>query len=157
MTSKNPMDLQSALQRLDAKHGASTLDGQRRFKRFPVRAEVRIWPGEPMTKLPSPVMGQVRDISRGGMGILTNEPVTTGQFRRTQFVDGPLTIATMPAFCRYCQKITESAYLIGVEFGIEASIMLALGVTAKEISDGDESENQRALEGNMIDPSTLEQ
>ena len=70
-------------------------------------------------------------------------------------VDSSVTVATVPAFCRYCRKVIDGAYLIGVEFGIQASVMLALGVVAKDLAEGDEIEDQRPLTGEFVDPKAL--
>ncbi len=152
---KKSTSLQAALRSLDETQGKPPASLQRRFKRFAVRGEARLWPGEAITNPPSPITVQMRDFSRGGAGLLSNEPVTRGCFWQMQLVDGDLSITALPTFCRYCREVADGAYLIGVEFGVEASILLALGITAKELIEGDQAENQRPLNGDFVDPGSL--
>lgn len=154
MKNKDQLNLQAALRRLDDWQG-SPRNYQRRFKRIPVRGVARLWPGEATSNPPAPITVQVRDISRGGVGLLTNERVERGCFWQLQLIDSEVSIATLPSFCRYCRQVVDGAYLIGVEFGIEASVLLAMGVTAKDIADGDEAETQRLLSGNFVGPESL--
>lgn len=155
MNNQQPSDLQAALRHLNAWQNEMFSGSQRRFRRFEVRGEARLWPGDVGTSTPTASVVQVRDISRGGVGLLSSEPIERGFFWQMQLVDSGVTLATLPAFCRFCRPITDGAYLIGVEFGVQASVMLALGVQAKDLADGDEAENQRPLIGDFVEPDSL--
>ena len=150
-----PMDIQAALRKLDSWQGEPTQGPQRRFRRFPVRGEARLWPGEAGSNPPPPAIVQIRDISRGGVGLLSNEPVQRGHISQMQLVASTHTLATEPDVSRNGREVIEYAYLIGVEFGIQASVMLALGVVAKDLAEGDEIEDQRPLTGEFVDPKAL--
>jgi hypothetical protein len=142
MNNRKSTDLQAALKKIDAWQEDSNPDGQRRFRRFPVRGEARLWPGLADGGQNSATSSQIRDISRGGVGLLVSEPVERGQFWQMQIMSGGVAVATLPAFCRFCRKVTDGAYLIGAEFGVEASVLLALDVAAKDVIEGDEIETE---------------
>lgn len=97
----------------------------------------------------------IRDISRGGIGVLTSRPLASGQCWQIQLIAQRITMSTLPAFCRYCRKITESAWLVGLEFGIEASVLLAMGVSAAELGEADETPEQPSLKGDFLGPDEL--
>ena len=71
---------------------------------------------------------------RGGLGVLSPEPAEPGDFWQVQLCNGEVAIATIPGFCRFCRQVVPGAHLIGIEFGIEAGILMALGVPAEDIA-----------------------
>jgi hypothetical protein len=156
MFQEEHVDLQAALRELENWKGDAKANGQRRFTRFPARGQARAWPGENIEGVEPVGTLQVRDISRSGVGLLSGTPATPGQFWQLQLGDDRVIAATLPAVCRYCRQVTNGAYLIGAEFGVDGAILLALGVPAQAIALGDEPEKDRqAVPGDFIDPKLV--
>lgn len=112
-------------------------------------------PAEPHADQTSFDFVHVRDISRGGIGVLMSRPLEVGQCWQIQLIAHRITMATLPAFCRFCRKITDNAWLVGLEFGIEASVLLAMGVNASELGEADETPEDHTLKGDFLGPDEL--
>ena len=134
MTKKSYRVLDDALGKLDDWRSKSAAAKSRRFCRFNAHGEARLWPGSAGDERDRPIVCQIRDISRGGMGVLSPEPAEPGDFWQVQLCSGEVAIATIPGFCRFCRQIVPGAHLVGIEFGIEAGILMALGVCADDIA-----------------------
>jgi hypothetical protein len=155
MNAQDSTNLQAALRKLESWQAQPPAAGQRRFERFPARGEARLWPGEAGVAVQSVATVHVRDVSRGGIGVLSNQPAKTGAFWQVQLGTERLVVTSLPGFCRFCREIVPGAYLIGIAFGIEASIILSLGVAAKDIAKRDESEERQNVTGDFVDPSSF--
>jgi hypothetical protein len=149
------MDLQATLRKLESWQADPPAAGQRRFQRFPARGEARLFPGEAGPTAPSIPTVHIRDVSRGGIGILSNQPAKTGTFWQVQLGTERLVVASLPGFCRFCREVIPGAHLIGLAFGIDASVLLSLGVPSKSISERDESEQYQNVTGDFLDPSSF--
>ena len=154
MTPNTSTNLQAALRRLESWQSEPPAAGQRRFARFPARGEAALWPGAAAEAGRTP-MAHIRDVSRGGVGILSTQPAEPGRFWQLQLRDGKVTIATIPGFCRFCRQVLPGAYLIGVAFGTDASVLLSLGVSATDLAERDASEDEPRVEGDFLDPATF--
>jgi hypothetical protein len=154
---EKPVDLAVALSHLESWKNESSAIRQRRFKRYPARGQARLLPGAYMDRDTASVMMEIRDISRGGLGMLSSVQMQLGQFWRVQLIENNVVVVTLPAFCRYCRTVVNGAYLAGVEFGVEAGVLLAMGVGAADIIGGDEiSERERMdVAGEFVDPKSL--
>ena len=131
MTARDTIDRHAALRKLEDWKEKTPGAKQRRFKRFAARGQIRLLPGEVGANWQDSYTVHVRDASRGGIGILSNQEVSRGRFWQVQIASDRLAIATRPGFCRYCREVTPGAYLIGIELCTEASILLSLGVSAR--------------------------
>jgi hypothetical protein len=150
------VDLRQALQELEAWQAGLPAELQRRFTRFPARGQVRLVPGcagrpvEPVVPA-----GHIRDVSRGGLSVIADEPQTPGTFWQVQLANDKVVVSTLPGVCRYCRPVIPGTFLIGVEFGLESSILLSLGVSAGDLAARDESECRDGVPGAALDPSAV--
>jgi hypothetical protein len=119
---------------------------------LPGRGEARLCPATPYADRSEYDVVHVRDISRGGIGVLSGRPVQPDQCWQLQLIAQHLTMATLPAFCRFCRKVSDGAWLIGLEFGIEASVLLAMGVNSAELIHSDETPENQKLKGDFFPP-----
>ena len=117
MNAQESMDLQAALRKLESWQSQPPAAGQRRFERFAARGEARLWPGEAGLTTQSVPTVHIRDVSRGGVGVLSNQAASSGQFWQVQLGTEKLAITTLPGFCRFCREVVPGAYLIGIAFG----------------------------------------
>jgi hypothetical protein len=154
-TEEQNIDLAAALRRLDSWKSRSALSRQRRFFRYPARGQARLSSANPGREC-SAISVEVRDISRGGVGVLCDQPAEIGHCWRLNLLDDRVVIASLPVFCRYCRKVIDGAYLIGLEFGAEAGLLMAMGVSAKDIMSGDEMpDEQELVSGDFVAPETV--
>jgi hypothetical protein len=153
------VNLQEMLRKLESWQADSACVGQRRFHRYPVRGLAQLSPGAPSCADSPAVSVHIRDISRGGIGVLSSQPARNGQHWLVQVTDDRVTLTTQPGFCRYCRAVSEGAYLIGIEFGVEASILLATGVAAADLALGDRNEHRTtgtpASSDDFVDPAAI--
>ena len=154
MNPNTPTDLQAALRELESWQSEPPAAGQRRFTRFPARGEAILRPGGAADSARTPI-AHIRDVSRGGVGILTTQPAEPGRFWQLQLRTGKTTIATIPGFCRFCRQVLPGAYLIGIAFGIDAGVLLSLGVSATDLAERDVREEAQGVKGEFIDPATF--
>ncbi|MEM7229317.1 MAG: PilZ domain-containing protein [Planctomycetota bacterium] len=155
MVPEYALDLRSALLEADRWRDADSVSRLRRFVRFPVRAEGRLVPGQ-TTDLPSNSMTvHVRDVSRGGVGALSNTTLTAGTVWQFELRSENVVIATMPSFVRYSRRIINGAYLIGFQFGLDASLLMSLGVPSKDICVNDADEEFELIGDGFSTPEEI--
>lgn len=155
MLAAETTNFQAALRELENWSSSPPTAKQRRFARFSSRGTARIYRGDSSNGHEVACIAQVRDISRGGIGFLSNVPATAGDFWQIQLCEGNVVVDSMPAYCRFCREVVAGAYLIGAEFGVQAGVMMAMGVTPQEIARGDEPEEARHESIAFVDPNTL--
>ena len=100
----------------------------------------------------------LKDISRCGAGVVSAEPVELCDAVPLTLCDDSLTIATLPTFVRHCQRIpgAEDMWLIGLDFGIDAGVLTALGVAPLDVLRGDQVEaDQLSTESSFLAPDDL--
>lgn len=129
---------------------ARATGGERRFSRFGARGEARILRDDPTDPRPT-LVGMIRDISRGGVGVITNRPLRPGETAHLELRSGRLVAAVVPGVCRHCREVTATAHLVGMEFAAESALLLALGVPAEAIASTDLSETAIPAPGDFMD------
>jgi hypothetical protein len=131
----NPSTSQDAFRKLEAWQNPNIESCERRAKRYAVRCDCRLICEAPGSA-GAPVLDQIvqiRDVSRTGAGLLCSVPIESGSRWRLHPIVNGVALAALPVFCRYCRKVDEDVYLVGVEFGIEASTLIALGVSPADL------------------------
>lgn len=157
MMKQSPSTFQGVLRKLEAWQNPKVESCERRAKRYPVRCDARLISESGNSAADHYEQdAQIRDVSRTGAGLLCCSPVEPGSRWRLQpSIDG-IALTGMTAFCRYCRKIEEGVYLVGVGFGIEAAVMIALGVSAGELQrDECGSADELLDECQFVDPREL--
>ena len=97
----------------------------------------------------------VRDVSRGGLSVIADRPQAPGTFWQVQLANDKVAVATLPGICRYCRPVIPGTFLVGIEFGLDASVLLSLGVSAGDLAAYDESECRDGVPGAVLDPASL--
>lgn len=164
MSIERPCDDRSSLQ-----HGLELLTAaahqharpeaaHRRYQRFIVNADAMLMASSCPGGLSEQAPAVVRDISRVGAGVLCRVPLSQCDAVPLALRDGSLTLATIPTFVRFCSPIagTDRVYLAGLEFGVEAGLLVSLGVAPLEILQGDQPEaNAITHHGSFMTPEDL--
>ncbi|MCK4872738.1 MAG: hypothetical protein KAS72_08450 [Phycisphaerales bacterium] len=132
---------------------------KRRFTRFGVRGSAILTSpaGCEHEQSTTSVTIQLRDVGRGGTGFLSDRPLRVDSPWRLTLLDEELVTHSIPFFVRYCQHVEEGAYLVGGEFGIEACVLLALGVSGRNITAHDVPEDSlhQSVSGEFENPDEL--
>jgi hypothetical protein len=150
-----PFDLQEVFRQLESWQAHPPEVRQRRFQRFAARGVAWMLPGKAHGRTSTHPPVYIRDISRGGIGMLCSTLIEPNDHCQLQLASEQVVMATLPAFCRHCQQVTAGAYLVGMEFGVSASVLLSLGVGAKLLAEADDLGHRRSFEGDFVDPSSL--
>lgn len=137
----NP-DLLCELRRLETlRDGQANGPGQRQFRRHVVRGEARLFPADGRAIDCRPIDVQLRDVARGGLGLLCQQPLAAGSVWRIEFLQHGHAIAEQTVSIRHCREIGGGIYLCGSQFIASAGLLTLLGVPRADIvTDGPEDE-----------------
>jgi hypothetical protein len=156
MPTQSAPNLQAALSRLDANEQDRPAARQRRFPRFKVRGEAALMPWEGGENATAPPTVFLRDVSRGGIGVLSVVSARPGQCWHIRLGSPCMPIDAIPAFCRHSHRVIDGVYHVGLEFGVEASVLLALGVHPADLAhQGNRSEELILAAGEFLAPEEL--
>ena len=109
-------------------------------ERYPVREEAVLFP---MSRRNLNDAGQtvfLRDISRGGVGFLSDRALPSGQDYRIVFQAGGYPIGEYGVTVRYCRPVRPGLFLIGTSFVATAGLLTTLGVDAGRLEAEDRQE-----------------
>jgi hypothetical protein len=107
---------------------------KRRFTRFGVRSTAELSCLDGGSDVRSEISTvQLRDISRGGAGILIDRPLHVDSAHRLTLYQDQLELCSLPFFVRFCQQVEDGAFLAGGEFGLENGLLVSIGVPARDI------------------------
>lgn len=137
-------DLMNVLSRIEFWREAEPVERRRSFPRFPVRGEATIEPVGRDVAADRPLAVQLRDVSRAGLGFVTDTYLEPGSTWRVGFHHRHLLIGTQAVVVRYCRLIEEGAYLVGGQFVIEPYLMHALGVPLPDVQADARDDGQRS-------------
>lgn len=159
MSVERARQLVDALTKIEKWRGKPASIRKRRFTRFGVRGTALLVNAASVTTEDRRRTSvQLRDVSRGGVGFLHDQPLRVDCPYRLLLSEQELILGSMPLFIRYCQQIEKNAYLIGGEFGAEAALLAALGVSVRDIAGNDIPEDSLDADdgGDFIDPDQIE-
>jgi hypothetical protein len=132
MSIAEPRDLMAVLKRLEQqRHVSADVESQRRFRRFNVRADGLLEAVDMSGDKPFPVM--LRDISRGGVGFLSDRFLEPTSMWRIRLVHRGMIMGGQPLLVRYCRLIQSDLYIVGGQFVAEPSLLSAAGVSDEDI------------------------
>ncbi|HEB60924.1 MAG TPA: hypothetical protein ENJ06_03770 [Phycisphaeraceae bacterium] len=161
MSVERAKQLLDALAKIEQWRSKPAAMRKRRFTRFGVRSTAILNEAVACSRgsTSNATTVQLRDVSRGGAGFLHDTPMRVDSAYRLTLAQDDLVIQTIPLFIRYCQQVEDSAYLIGGEFGAEASMLMSLGVSPRDISAFDVPEDSLNcnVSGEFEDPSDLDE
>jgi len=126
-----PKNLMELLEKLDSS-SCPVQDQQRTFRRFSLRSEARLETlDDSLGTEPFNVL--LRDISRGGIGFISDRFIEPGSMWRARLRDNGQIVGSQPIFIHYCRRIEDGAYLAGAQFIVESFLMRALGVPPSDL------------------------
>ncbi len=132
-----PKDLLEVLSRMEFWKQEPPEQSKRQFRRFPVRCEALLRDMADPRDEQASITAMIRDISRGGVGFVTEQFIDPGTTWRVEFTsagtDNPHVIGTQPIIVRYCRLVQIGLYLCGGQFVVEPYIMRAVGVSEQDM------------------------
>ena len=128
MIQPDPNALLETLNELEQRRQSNVHSTMRRFRRFVVRGDGVLYTVEQNSIEDAPVLIQLRDVGRGGVGFLCQAPLEVNSTWRICFVNQGHMIGHMPIVIRHSQEVEAGVYLIGAQFSIETGLLKLLGV-----------------------------
>lgn len=155
MTLADPTQIVEVLARLESAPAAKLEPEHRLFTRFPVRAEATLESVEDLSSQRMRIAAMVRNVSRGGVGFVADQPLAMGSIWRVSFERRGREIASQAIAVCFCKQIEEGIYLLGGQFVVEPSLLLMLGVDEAELSNDIRVRDQDHEEGEFTAPDAV--
>ncbi|MBI1370327.1 MAG: hypothetical protein GC162_16960 [Planctomycetes bacterium] len=156
MSTTKPQELMEMLAKLDEHRKDPPVEVQRRYQRFVVRGEAKLEPIDEM-ELEHPIPILLRDISRGGVGFLSNQFLEPCTMWRVRFATKDYVIGSQPIIIRFCRAVQSDLYLVGGQAVIEPYILGMLGVPANQLRHEDMCTFSDHDVSNFVPPGKLEE
>lgn len=136
MHSLEPRKLLEILAVLDRLHTPSEVLNRRVFKRYPVRAQgtLTLDPQWQRGGAPLSLTAHVRDVSRGGLGLLCRGSVELGRPMRFVCSGDGFELFGVTVVPRREEELLHGVRLVGCAFAAEAALLLSIGVRQHELS-----------------------
>lgn len=119
---------------------------QRQFDRHVIRGEATLTAVEDSSQEGVTIEAHLRDVSRGGLGLVCERPLETGSRWRIEFKQNGYSIAEQTIEVRHCREVRSNLYLCGSQFIASAGLLTLLGVSASELlAESEENEPEEFL------------
>ena len=161
MSIAEPRDLIEVLNRMEYWRQEPSVDRKRSFRRFVVRGEATLEPVQPGRILDGNVNVMLRDISRGGVGFLSNRFHQPGEIWRIRFESKGYLVGQQSMIIKFCRLVQDGLYLTGGQFIIEPILMIELGIEGTDLQDDTRARDvlgfraSRSLEETLRAPMSL--
>jgi len=129
--------------------------GQRQFRRFPIRCDAELHPMDVARTDRQPVDIKLRDIGRGGIGFVCHQPIEVGSNWRCAFVHHGQVLSQQAIVVRHCRQVQPGLYLLGAQFCLDLGVMVTLGLSPRDVIDGDSGE-QPMEDDAFVDPDHVD-
>jgi hypothetical protein len=136
MSVPHPKQLLEELNKLESLRDPKKA-GNRQFRRFPVRREAEIHPVSRSRLDATPILIHVRDVSRGGIGFVTQTCPEVNSTWRVCFLSHGYVIGGQAALIRHSRTIGEGIYLVGGQFVLDSGLMTLLDIDPAHIHDSE--------------------
>jgi hypothetical protein len=144
MASSNHDRLLQTLESLEQSRDGSPASRQRRHPRLSVRGEALLVNADVGETHRQPVTVQLRDISRGGVGFLSDICFTPNTVWRLCLLEHGHLIGQQTLVVRYSRQLDQGVFLVGGQFCIESGLMIWLGVDPASLDDHRDAEEFEA-------------
>lgn len=128
MRTQSREQLLSALDALQAARREPEGATRRQFVRYEVRGDAELAPPDRQSMARGSSVIMLRDLSRGGVGFVSDVPLDKGSFWRVQFHQSGYDVADMNVVIRFCKPVSGDAYLCGAQICVRSGVMCLLGV-----------------------------
>lgn len=136
MSTGATLDVLGELNRLEALRDPQR-QGNRQFRRYAIRGDAELHPAEGSRVDRTPIDVKLRDIGRGGLGFVCEQPLAPGSVWRCCFLVRDQCFAQQSLVVRHCREVRDGLYLVGGQFCIDPGVMIALGVDPHDLATDD--------------------
>jgi hypothetical protein len=127
---------------------------QRLFHRYVARGDAELRPMSRSQIDHKPVTVKVRDVSRGGIGFLAEQPLPENSTWELVMLENSYATASQPIVIRHCQPVADQLYLVGGQFIAATALMISLGIAPSRLRD-DESRGASSDIDSFLPPSEV--
>lgn len=146
----------SELTRLETRRQEHSGAKQRQFKRFMIRGEAMLVPCDQREAKHQPHQVHMRDVSRGGIGFVSDRELPINSDWHIVFFNHGLEISRQPVVIRHCQSVNNGLFLVGALFCVEAGLLTQLGVNPHDLREGsDIGTDGPAEQASFLPPSEV--
>jgi len=133
----NPKAVLSALSDIERRSQQPLVAGKRQYVRKSLRGEAILQTLEDGSLEVTNLRVQLRDISIGGLGFLTNQPIEIGTLWRVQFLIHNYVVGQKTIIIRHCREISDGAFLCGGQFAMDPGLLQTLGIDPASLCEND--------------------
>lgn len=154
MPSADPRTLLQTLNKLESLRDPTVSKQLRQYSRFVVRGDAELTPMERSSLDQRPVLVMLRDLSRGGVGFVSQQPLPKCSLWRVGFLYQGQVVSQQPMIIRHSNCVDASVYLVGGQFCVETGVMILQGIDHAQIRDGDQP-NTGPASTNFVGPGEV--
>ena len=144
MSRNTPLTLLNQLKRMEMAASAQASE-QRQFRRFFCRADAELHPMDTAQVVRTPLEIKIRDISRGGMGFISQTLLAPASCWRACFLHRGCVIAQQSLIIRHCRSVGAGLYLAGAQFCIDTGVLSLVGIDPARISEGNNPQDDESF------------
>lgn len=133
MTQTRPALLLDELEKLESLRDDISGHHRRRDLRFVVRGNANLINLNPHRNQNIPTDAMLRDISRGGVGFLTDRSLDVGSVWRMQFIQQNYGIGETDVIIRFTREIEKHVHIVGCQICMQSGLLYLMGVSPPNI------------------------
>ena len=158
MNTIEPRKLLEILSVLDQIQPPAEMLNRRAFRRFAVRAQGVVLGNVSVgVRLQDAIdVAHVRDVSRGGMGLLLRGVPILNKPVRFVCEAGGLELFSMSMVARHTTELLHGVHLVGCAFAAESSLLLSMGVRPHELVLSEDQTLLRGSDGEFASVESLQ-
>lgn len=110
----------------------------RLFRRYVVRGDAMLHPMNRSRLDATPLDIKLRDVSRGGIGFICDQPIGMHTTWRLEVLIGGYAVGAQALIVRHVEEVSAGMYLIGATFVLDTAILALLGVEPTLLEDAED-------------------
>jgi hypothetical protein len=136
MNPSRPQSLLDELTKLENLRNPQSQAKRRQFQRYVVRGDAELVNMDRVEINEPHIHVMLRDISRCGMGFLTDSEIEVGSTWRLRLMQRRYVIADAPVVVRH-RRAVNSVYLVGAQICCDNGLLFLMGVDPVAVREGD--------------------
>ncbi len=153
MSQTQPQSLLDEAARLESLRDDQCGQHRRRDRRFVVRGDADLIDINRAGVSDAVVSVMLRDISRSGVGFITDQALEVGSAWRLRILQQRHGVSETDVIVRFTRPTDGGVYIVGCQVCVQEGLMVLLGVEPNEIGQGDGL--AEAAEGSFLTPDEL--
>lgn len=137
MSDQNARQLLEELLKLEGLRNPNAGTGKRQFIRFVVRGDAEMSKMDRSRLASHPLPVQLRDLGRGGIGIVSQHEFEVDSTWRCDFIQHGYSVGQIAVIVRHCRQVRDGVNLVGLQFCMDHGLLALLGVDIQQLHDCD--------------------